>query len=577
METFFNYLKLILCMSFLNIKKAQGTLEYLLILGAIVTVSLVVITLFLSVFSGATQSPTLTSAQSKQYQSTQTIALTDAIVDANGDAIFVLTNNSDYTIRLTGYKIDENTFNIAEDKITFNPREQKTIFFPEIGKCNSTKTCAYNKILFYYSPMNETQIFTSGGEALILGKKDNVAWNFTGTNNVVCVAQGEVLQSCSAGSSGSDTNTQTAGWTNSSGTWLSNFNVGGNAYITGNVGIGTTNPAGKLDVNGVSLTISNNNTVVDKATTNLIISPDNGTISGDVPVPSKKYSSYSTGYGVHGRSVTSTAATGKTFTFSVWMRSTTTPASTYLMYVYTGVGGDGGWQSFGSGSLTNQWQRYSGTRSGLTGTITQILIYRANSLGTIDIVGPQLEEQSSATSFVDGTRGTGEIRAYGNAIITGNVGIGTTSPGQHLEVSGTGNQFIQVNSTDNGTTGFRFLRNPTGYDTEFRNEAGVMYIATSLDNFSTTNNRFVATYDGDVGLGGNITTGTTLTGAKMVIKSTGNVGIGTTAPATKLDVNGVATIRSGGSANRAVCWKSDGKTLGYCSSVVAADGSCTCN
>lgn len=35
---------------------------------------------------------------------------------------------------------------------------------------------------------------------------------------------------------------------------------------------------------------------------------------------------------------------------------------------------------------------------------------------------------------------------------------------------------------------------------------------------------------------------------------------------------------AGGSANHAICWKADGKTLGYCSAVVAADGTCgTCN
>jgi len=39
---------------------------------------------------------------------------------------------------------------------------------------------------------------------------------------------------------------------------------------------------------------------------------------------------------------------------------------------------------------------------------------------------------------------------------------------------------------------------------------------------------------------------------------------------------GTLTVASGGSTNKAVCWKSTG-TLGYCSTVVAADGSCTCN
>lgn len=42
------------------------------------------------------------------------------------------------------------------------------------------------------------------------------------------------------------------------------------------------------------------------------------------------------------------------------------------------------------------------------------------------------------------------------------------------------------------------------------------------------------------------------------------------------NVAGTIAAATGGSANKAICWKS-GTTLGYCSTVVAADGSCTCN
>jgi len=59
--------------------------------------------------------------------------------------------------------------------------------------------------------------------------------------------------------------------------------------------------------------------------------------------------------------------------------------------------------------------------------------------------------------------------------------------------------------------------------------------------------------------------------------ATGNVGIGTTNPEAKLEVNGNVKINTGGSANRVVCWKSDGKTLGYCLSQPDANGACICN
>lgn len=45
-----------------------------------------------------------------------------------------------------------------------------------------------------------------------------------------------------------------------------------------------------------------------------------------------------------------------------------------------------------------------------------------------------------------------------------------------------------------------------------------------------------------------------------------------------LDVTGAGTLQAGGgSAGKAVCWKADAKTLGFCSTVPDATGACTCN
>jgi autotransporter adhesin len=62
----------------------------------------------------------------------------------------------------------------------------------------------------------------------------------------------------------------------------------------------------------------------------------------------------------------------------------------------------------------------------------------------------------------------------------------------------------------------------------------------------------------------------------LTVLKNGKVGIGTTTPSSLLDVQG--NIRAlGGLAGHATCWKADRKTIGYCSTVVAADGTCTCN
>ena len=141
--------------------------------------------------------------------------------------------------------------------------------------------------------------------------------------------------------------------------------------------------------------------------TNLLTNPNSAinVNSTDVPagIPVPGYSSYSSGYAVAFWSPVSTAATGVTFTYSMYMRSPG-GVSTYLMYVYTGTGSDGGWNYAGSGSLTDTWARYTYTTGSWTGTVTNVCVYRYNQTGTIEIAAPQFEVSSFATPFVIGTR-----------------------------------------------------------------------------------------------------------------------------------------------------------------------------
>ncbi|MFA7119639.1 MAG: hypothetical protein WC159_12785, partial [Sphaerochaetaceae bacterium] len=134
-----------------------------------------------------------------------------------------------------------------------------------------------------------------------------------------------------------------------------------------------------------------------------------------------------------------------------------------------------------------------------------------------------------------GTNDPGTARL---AVMGGNVGIGTTTPVSKLDVVGSsGDTYITIQQNNGGGAGLRFLRNPTGYDNGFKNNAGIFYITTSPNNFTTENNRVAVDYNGNVGIGGDITAGTDFTGANMVIKS-GNVGIGTTNPVNRLQVEG---------------------------------------
>ena len=90
----------------------------------------------------------------------------------------------------------------------------------------------------------------------------------------------------------------------------------------------------------------------------------------------------------------------------------------------------------------------------------------------------------------------------------GNVGIGTSSPTQNLDVSGTGNQAIAITSTDSGDTSINFA------DTD--NNIG------KLTYQHSSNAMLFRVNDAE----------------RMRIDSTGKVGIGYSSPASKLNVNG---------------------------------------
>lgn len=146
----------------------------------------------------------------------------------------------------------------------------------------------------------------------------------------------------------------------------------------------------------------------ETTTTNRVQNPDDGWLYDDGPVVNgyqRRYGRYTSGYSVKQWNVTNFAATGVNISVSVYMRSPS-GNSTYLMYVYTGTGPDGGWYSAGSGSLTTQWQRYTFTTSSYGGTVAYFRIYRLNQTGTIDIACPQVETTSSVTPFTVGSRGS---------------------------------------------------------------------------------------------------------------------------------------------------------------------------
>jgi hypothetical protein len=290
-------------------------------------------------------------------------------------------------------------------------------------------------------------------------------------------------------------------------------------YITsaGNVGIGTTNPGYKLEVNG-NIGIGANRLVVD--------SNSSLDLAGDAL------------YNAEGFAIVIDSNNNQTDqAFTIMNNSTSTASATELFRVQEN--GNVGIGTTNPGSLVQ-----IGDTSNAGGVGSGLLIKaRANQYEIRSYIDSSLAigyiGSSNATNLGFRTSGTERMRID----LNGNVGIGTTAPSAALSV---GNLFT-VNSSgaitaatgisSSGTIAFSGLSS-NGY-VKTSGGTGTLSVGTSIPStdISGTANR-IAYFNGSA----------VLTSGSGLFYDGTNVGIGTTAPAAKLDVNGTAWLRGTGTS-----------------------------
>jgi hypothetical protein len=244
--------------------------------------------------------------------------------------------------------------------------------------------------------------------------------------------------------------------------------------------------------------------------------------------------------GVYANSSTSTADSNWGFDF---FQTDGTNYSTRLKYYpNTGENRRGGIFN----SRDNTWVLY-----GDSNNTPNVIIPSGNvGIGTtspqakLDVLG-SIHIRTGSSLFADTiagySAGVVSIAASTNFIVpTGNVGIGTTSPAEKLDVFGA----IQARPLANGSSGnYWYMIGSITDVTNFGVANGIVVESAGVNSYAMTF--------------GTQTTYLTGITEKMRITSAGNVGIGTTAPGFKLDVIGDIRASSyfvGGSSGQGFSW-----------------------
>lgn len=332
-------------------------------------------------------------------------------------------------------------------------------------------------------------------------------------------------------------------------------------FTGGNVGIGTATPAAKLDLYGSGTTSSTSALSIKKSDgTKIVTVLDNGNVGVGTNVPGSlleagstsqfKLSSAGTitagtwngtaiGFGYGGTGLSSASDdTVMVSSGSAWQAKAISDcddtSGNHLNYDTTTNAFSCGTSSSGGG--TSGWTD-GGTTVGLTTSSDNVGIGTATASSKLTLYGSGTTSATNNLLIKDST-GT-SLFTFNDA---GNFGIGSSTPRDKLDVNGSAyaSSFVSSNTAQGALSLYEDSANGSNY---VKIQAGSSLAGNTTFTFSAdgTSGQFLKT-DGSGGLSFDLPTiaaGWTNSGSTTYLTSgSDNVGIGSTTPAAKLDVNG---------------------------------------
>ena len=312
--------------------------------------------------------------------------------------------------------------------------------------------------------------------------------------------------------------------------------TGGINYANGNVGIGTTTPSAKLDVNGDALingltvgqgagTSALGNTVFGKTALNNITTGLRNVAIGNEALLDNTTGNYNVAIGY--QSLENNLANNNV-AIGVMALERVETAGNNTAVGYSALGLTSGANNTAIGYAAG-YLRVGGTNGGSIDSVFIGSLTKSNGLNPVnEIVIGTAAISAGSNTVVLGNDLITSTRLKGDVIVAnGNVGIGTTSPGAKLEIEGSSEPGIRLRET--GGSNY--------YD--IKTDGSIAWFGDRANNVKN----LVVTAGG----GAEIRTNGGLVAFKvenqapagsLYIKSTsGNVGIGTTSPSSKLHVS----------------------------------------